>query len=71
VNRFHICDDIPFQAGFEGYIEKYKANQWGGGNLCLYAAVAYWYQRPGTTDPYTSVPLAERVGYDAEPGGDT
>ena len=34
-----------------------------------YAVVTYWYQRPGETDPYGSVPLAERVGYEVEPSG--
>jgi len=24
VSRFHICDDVPFQTGFEGYIEKFS-----------------------------------------------
>ena len=63
VNRFHICDDVPFQSAFEASIEKYKANQWGDGNQCLYAAVVYWYQRPGGVDPYGPAPLSERVGY--------
>jgi hypothetical protein len=67
VSRFHICDDVPFQTRFEGYIEKYKGNMWEGGNLCLYAATAYWYQKPGGNDPYGRVPISERVGYDVEP----
>lgn len=67
VNRFHICDDIPFQSRFEGCIEKYKGNQWGGGNVCLYDAVAYWYQEAGQQDFYDPVPLAERTGYYVEP----
>ncbi len=68
VNRFHVCDDVAFHTRFEGYVEKYKGNRWGDGNVCLYAAVAYWYQATGGSDPYGSVPLAERVGYDVEPG---
>ncbi len=67
VNRFHICDDIPFQHRFEGCIEKYKGNRWGDGNICLYDAVAYWYQEAGRPDLYAPVPLAQRVGYYAEP----
>ncbi|HMO57487.1 MAG TPA: DUF2961 domain-containing protein [Roseiflexaceae bacterium] len=63
VNRFHICDDIPFQQSFEGCIEKYWPNRWGDGNACLYAAVAYWYQEAGTTDIYEPQPLGERYGY--------
>ncbi len=67
VNRFHICDDIPFQSRFEGCIEKYKGNRWGDGNVCLYDAVAYWYQEAGQRDFYDPVPLADRVGYYTEP----
>ncbi len=68
VCRFHICGDVPVQSSFEGYIEGYKGNRWGSGNVCEYATVAYWYQRPGRRDPYEPVPLSERVGYDVEPG---
>jgi len=68
VNRFHICDDVPFQSSFEGYIEKYKPNHWRDGsepgeNDCLYAVVAYWYQEPGQMDPYKPLPLEERIEY--------
>jgi len=70
VSRFQICDDVPFQTALEAYIEKYKSNQWGDGNQCEYAVVAYWYQRAGGRDPYGSLPVAERVGYaPAEDGG--
>ena len=67
MSRFHICDDVPFHSRFEGYIEKYKGNRWDDGNVCLYATVTYWYQRPGESEPYASVPLTERVGYEIEP----
>lgn len=67
VNRFHICDDIPFQKSFEGCLEKYKGNRWGEGNACLYHAVAYWYQAAGRPDAYAPVPVTERVGHCAEP----
>lgn len=69
VNRFHICDDVPFQTSFEGCIEKYKDNRWGetGGNHCLYDAVAYWYQAAGQSDPYAPYPLAAREGRTPEP----
>lgn len=63
VNRFHVCDDVPFTSSFEGSIEKYKDNQWGEGNFCQYAATAYWYQQAGQSDPYTARPRAERLGY--------
>lgn len=46
VNRFHIADNIPFQESFEGCIEKYKKDKWGGNNICLYDATVYWYQMP-------------------------
>ncbi|MCA9840028.1 MAG: DUF2961 domain-containing protein [Trueperaceae bacterium] len=67
VNRFHICDEVPFQTSFEGCLEKYKNNLWGDGNLCLYDVVAYWYQACGGEDPYEPLPLSERLGYYLEP----
>jgi hypothetical protein len=63
VSRFHICDDVPFQRAFEGYIERYKDNTWGEDNRSLYAAVIYWYLRPGGVDPYGPAPITERIGY--------
>ncbi len=44
VNRFQICDNVPFQQSFEGCIERYKPIHWGEGNQSLYAVIAYWYQ---------------------------
>jgi len=64
VNRFHICDNIPFMQSFEGFIEKYKSNIWGENNRCLYAAMVYWYQTLGKADVYGPVALHERLGYD-------
>lgn len=61
VSRFHICDDVPFQTSFEGAIERYKGARWDGGNVSEYAAVAFWYLRPGGDDPYGPAPLAERL----------
>ncbi|KAJ0377234.1 hypothetical protein COL26b_004423 [Colletotrichum chrysophilum] len=60
VCRFHVCDDVPFHKSFEAYIEKYKPNNWGPGNDCLYAVVAYWYQRAGGSDAYESAPMKDR-----------
>ena len=60
VNRFHICDDVPFTTAFEACIEKYKPNVWGKNNHCLYDVVAYWYQQAGETDPYQPAPMQER-----------
>jgi len=58
-NRWQITDNVPFQAGFEGCIEKYYANH----APTLYAAVAYWYLKPGGVDPYSAVHVWDRVGY--------
>ena len=62
--RWHISDNIPFQTGFEGAIEKYVANE---DRCTFYAAVAYWYLNPAGTDPYPIVPVRERVGYCVRP----
>ena len=59
-NRWHIPDSVPFQTGFDGYIEKYFSDA----RPTLYAAVAYWYLAPGATDPYGPAPVSERVGYE-------
>ena len=59
VNRWHITDNVPFQKGFEGCIEKYFPNK----RPTLFAATAYWYLAPGGKDPYAPLPVAERVGY--------
>ncbi len=59
VNRWHISDNVPFQKSFEGCIEKYYANE----RPTIYAAMAYWYLAAGGKDPYTALPLTERVGY--------
>lgn len=63
VNRFHICDNIPFMNSFEGFIEKYKGDHWGLNNQCLYAATVYWYQERGTSDAYMPVSLDERLSH--------
>ena len=44
VCRFHICDDIPFERSFEGFIEKYKQNRWGENGVCTYSVTPYWYE---------------------------
>lgn len=62
-NRWHIPDSVPFQTSFEGNIEKYYPNKWG----TLYAAEAYWYLDAKGTDPYRSVPVADRAGYWVNP----
>ncbi|MDT8719210.1 DUF2961 domain-containing protein [Clostridium sp. 19966] len=55
VSRFHICDNIPFNSSFEGFIEKYKSDIWENTNKCLYAATCYWYQMPGEVDLYDEI----------------
>ena len=57
--RWHIADNIPFQEGFEGCIEKYFPNS----RPTLYDAVAFWYLAPGGKDPYQEIPAADRIGY--------
>jgi hypothetical protein len=57
-NRWHVPDDVPFQSGFEGAIEKYFPNA----NPCHWAAVAYWYLTPGGVDPHGRVPVEQRIG---------
>ena len=63
VNRWHVADNVPFQAGFEAAIEKYFPNK----RPTQYSAVAYWYQAPGGEDPYPPLPPAERLGYCVQP----
>lgn len=63
VNRFHVGDNVPFQEKFEGFIEKYKSNQWGENNYCIYSTVVYWYQDLGVKDRYGKVTLKERLKY--------
>jgi hypothetical protein len=59
VNRWHVTDNVPFQTSFEAAIEKYFPNE----RPTLYAAIAYWYQAAGQSDPYEPVAVAERKGY--------
>jgi len=61
VNRFHVCDDVPFRTSFEGVIEKYVPNYDRQGRPCLFDTTVYWYAMPGSKSPYKQVPLAERA----------
>lgn len=68
VSRFQIADNVPFQNRFEAFIEKYKADQWGEGNLCLYAVTPFWYQQADTDDGYPSIHPQDLInGYGLEP----
>jgi hypothetical protein len=59
VNRWHITDNIPFQKGFEGTIEKYFSNA----RPTLYASTVFWYLAPGGADAYRPAAITEREGY--------
>ncbi|HBG27966.1 MAG: hypothetical protein A2Y10_03000 [Planctomycetes bacterium GWF2_41_51] len=61
-NRWHIVDNIPFQKSFDGYIEKYFAND----RPTLYSCVAYWYLSPNGNDPYKAVSLEDRLNWYTE-----
>ncbi len=58
-NRFHISDSVPFDTSFEADIEKYYPNS----RPTLYAVDVFWYLSAGGSDPYTPVPVADRIGY--------
>jgi hypothetical protein len=59
VNRWQIADQVPFQKQFHGFIEKYYPNQRG----TLYASTVSWYLKAGGRDPYSPVPVEQRLGY--------
>lgn len=60
VNRFHICDNIPFNSSFEGFLEKYKDDIWQEKNKCLYDTTVFWYQMPKEDDFYKIEPADAR-----------
>lgn len=57
VCRFHLCDDIPFQSGFQGFIEVMPNHDC---RPVIYDQCVYWYRGKGAENPYRAVPLAER-----------
>ena len=59
VNRFQLCDQIPFQKSFEADLEKYFRND----RPTRYRAVAYWYLDPAGSDPYGAVAASEMPTY--------
>lgn len=59
VNRWEICENVPFHTSFEGDIEKYYPNK----RPTLYAAMAYWYLSADGKDPYPILPVDQRIGY--------
>ena len=52
--RFHICDAIPFQNQFEGFLEKYNDNGWSVNATCEYTVTPFWYvlHDGNQVDPY-------------------
>ena len=50
--RYHIPDDIPFQDGFEAFIEKYKPDFWENEGKCLYRVTAFCYMQACSDDGY-------------------
>ncbi len=69
--RWHIADSIPFQASFDGYIEKYFPNESPRPyeHTSLFAVETYWYLSVGGSDPFTDIPVDQRVGYWTTPVG--
>ena len=69
----HVADNIPFHNGFEGFIEKFKPDEWSNGyihstddpnpNRTYYAVTAYWYQQPHTDDLYDAYPKEALYGF--------
>ncbi len=69
----HVADNIPFQNKFEGFIEKFKPNEWFDGyvhkkdgpndNRTYYAATVYWYQDADKDDLYEALPPEELYGF--------
>jgi hypothetical protein len=57
VCRFHLCDDIPFETGFQGFIEVMPNRDC---RPALYDACVYWYRERDAENPYPPVPLVGR-----------
>jgi len=55
VNRFHILDAIPFTKSFRFDMEVWH---WTPNIDVNYAAVSYWYARPGATDNFVPADAA-------------
>ncbi|AWX44950.1 hypothetical protein HME9304_01956 [Flagellimonas maritima] len=60
VNRWQVIDNIPFQKTFDGYMEKYFANDWP----TQYAMVVYWYLDAEGKDPIKATPTDEVYGFE-------
>jgi autotransporter-associated beta strand protein len=64
LNRFHITDNVPFQASFEGCIEKWF---YTNDLITTYGMMPYWYLTSGGSDPYSAIPLSSRTNYYVPP----
>jgi autotransporter-associated beta strand protein len=64
LNRFHITDNVPFQASFEGCIEKWF---YTNDSITTYGMMPYWYLTSGGSDPYSALPLSSRTNYYVPP----
>jgi hypothetical protein len=60
LNRFHITDNVPFQSGFDGCIEKW---QYTDESKTRYAVMPCWYLAAGGIDSYVPQPLNVRTNY--------
>lgn len=57
VCRFHLCDDIPFATGFEGFMEVMPN---GDCRPALYDTCVYWYREQDARNPYPLASLQAR-----------
>ncbi|MGA2248176.1 MAG: glycoside hydrolase family 172 protein [Verrucomicrobiota bacterium] len=60
LNRFQIADNVPFQASFEGCIEKWF---YTNDTVTTYGTMPYWYLACGGSDTYKALPLSSRTNY--------
>ena len=60
LNRFQIADNVPFQASFEGCIEKWF---YTNDTVTTYGIMPYWYLASGGKDDYKAIPLGGRTNY--------
>jgi len=60
LNRFQIADNVPFQASFEGCIEKWF---YTNDVVTAYGTMPYWYLASGGSDVYKALPLSSRTNY--------
>ncbi|MEK7951104.1 DUF2961 domain-containing protein [Luteolibacter soli] len=57
VCRFHLCDDVPFEKGFQGFMEVMPNRDC---RPAIYEACVYWYGDSSSANPYAAVPIAQR-----------